>query len=137
MATAQVSQVSRQRFEQSFEAVLRAESAGATNQELSPLVMQLNKALELEREALTLTNSTASEQRVELVSQADQILLTVKSKADQLEATSARRTYDDGILNYAWALVSAILGTLVYSLALPIYEDLRVRRTFQMRVRQK
>ncbi len=137
VATGQVSQPLLQGFGQSFEAVLRAESAGATSQELSPLVAQLNKALELDRQALTLTNPTESGQRVELFAQVNQILARVHGEADQLADASAQRSYDDRILNYTWGMAAAVLGTLGYALALPFYDNLRIKRTFRMKVRRK
>jgi len=137
VATGEVSQPLQQGFGRSFEAVLRAESAGATPRELSPLVTQLNKALELDREALALTNPTESGQRVELFAQVSQILVMVQSEADQLATASAQRSYDSSILSYVWGLAAAVIGTVAYALATPFYEDLRVKRTFQMKVRRK
>ncbi len=137
VAIGQVSQPLQPAFGPSFEAVLRAESAGAAPQELSPLITQLNRALELDREALALTNPTESGQRAELFAQVTQILVMVQMEADQLATASFQRSYDNVILNYVWGLAAAVLGTLAYALALPFCQNLRVKRTFHMKVRRK
>ncbi len=126
-------------FGQAIQAVNKAESAGATPSELSPLVTQLNEALALNRQALRMNNNSPGEsgKRAELLERVDQSLATVKNEADQLEVASAQRAYVDKIITYAWGAIAAILVVLIYGIGVSFYEKYRVKRTFQMRIRRK
>lgn len=120
-------------FAQAFIDVRTAEAAGASSSDISGLVALLNKALELNHEALQ-TNTTA-EERTLLLTQVDQILLTVHQKAVELAASSGQEVLTDTILRYVGGAMLAVLATVVYSLSLLFYRRYRVRRTFQMRAR--
>jgi hypothetical protein len=97
------------------------------------LVALLNRALELNHEALQ-TNTTV-EKRTELLTQVDQLLLTVQEKAVELAASSGQQVLTETILRYAMGVMLAVLATVVYSLSLAFYRRYRIRRTFQMRAR--
>ena len=122
-------------FKQAIISLHQAESAGATANELAEPVALLNKALELNR--LALSPSTDATKRVQLLAQVDQILTEVDQKATQLSTVSALRTQYNALTTYAWGIVIAILGTIIYGFALSFREKYRIRRTFQMRISRR
>ena len=134
--SAQINQPLQPSLGQVIVAVNNAEAAGATPNETAPLVAQLNKALELNRQASSLpTNQT--DQRNALLSSVDQILTNVTNQANSLTTRSAQRTYTNKIITYIIGLVVAIVGTFAYVIGGEFYQKYRVKRTFQMRVRPK
>lgn len=123
-------------FGQALIAVNNAEAAGATPNETAPLVVLLNKALELNQEASSLpTNQT--DQRNAMLSSVNQILTNVTNQANDLTTSSAQRTYTNKILTYATGLLVAVIGTFAYIFGVELYKRYRIKRTFQMRVRRK
>ena len=123
-------------FGQAIVAVNNAEAAGATSNETAPLVVMLNKALELNQEASSLpTNQT--DQRNALLSTVNQILTDVTNQANDLTATSTQRTYTNKIMTYVSGIVVAAVGTFVYVFGLEFYQRYRIKRTLQMRVRRE
>jgi len=124
-------------FSQAIVAVRRAQSAGATPSEVAGLIGLLNKALDLNREALKLNTTDESQKRTALLSQVDQTLATVESQAADLTIVSSQRSYDNLILAYVGGAITAMLGTLLYVFTVRIYREYRIRRTFQMRVTPK
>lgn len=123
-------------FGQAIIAVNDAEAAGATANETAPLVAHLNKAVELNREASTLS-ANQTEKRDALLSSIIQILTNVTSQANELTLTSTQRTHMNKILTYVTGLVLAVVGTFVYALGVEFYQRYRVKRTFQMRAKAK
>jgi len=133
---AQINQPLQPGVGQAILAVNNAEAAGATASETAPLVTLLNKALELNREAVSLpTNQT--EQRNAILSKVNQILTNVTNQAYDLTTTSAQRTYTNKIITYATALVLAVVGTFAYVLCVELYQRYRIKRTFQMKVKAR
>ena len=124
-------------FNEAISVLQEAESAGAKHSELSQLVSLLNTALELNRQALTITSSGEVEKRVNLLAQVDLMLSTVQAGALHLRTTATKRTSNDRTLAYVWGLIAAILGTICCALALLVYQKYRVKRTFQMKVTLK
>lgn len=124
-------------FGRAFKAVQIAELAGARPSEVSQLVANLNKALELNRQAVKLNVPGESEKRHELLAQVDQILTTVQADGSELAVSSAQRSYNDRVLTYLWAAIAAILGTLIYGLTASFYQKYRIKRTMQMRISHK
>jgi hypothetical protein len=124
-------------FGQAIAAVRRAESAGATPSEIAGLVQLLNRALDLNREALELNSTSQSQQRSALLSEVNQTLATVNSQSDELAATSAQRSYYNLIMDYAGGVVAAIVATFAFILLTNLYREYRIRRTFQMRVSRR
>lgn len=122
------------RFNDVIIEVHRAESAGATMSEVSDLVGQLNNALELNEAVGRLTGSNDSQKRQALLSQLNETLSLLQSKAAQVEATASRRTSFNRILGYASGVIAALLGTAAYALGTIIRRRYRIKRTFQMRV---
>jgi len=122
-------------FGQTIVALHRAESAGATSSEIAELVVLLNKALELNVEALKL--GTPYQRRADLLAQVDQILRTVENRAAELAAAASQRTHTNRVLTYVWGPIAAVLGTIVYAFAGSLCRKYRIKRTFQMKVTRK
>lgn len=119
-------------FSQALIALHNAESAGASTNETSSLVTLLNRALELNREALNL-NSTEQDRRNILLAQVNQTLTLEENQAVQITSLAAQRTYINKIITYLSAAVIAILGTIIFAFTLSFYRTYRMRRTFQMK----
>jgi predicted PurR-regulated permease PerM len=114
--------------------VHRAESAGATANEVSDLVGQLNKALELNEAVSQLTGANDAPKREALLSQLNGTLNALQGKAAQVEATASRKTVSNRILGYVSGAIAALLGMVVYALGTIFWRRYRIKRTFQMRV---
>jgi hypothetical protein len=115
----------------------RAESSEATSSEVSELVTLLNKALELNREALKLNAPDEVGRRAELLAQVDQILTTVENRSVELTVVSSQRAYRDKVFTYVGAAIVAVLGTIIYAFAVSLHQRYRIKRTFQMKVSLK
>lgn len=124
-------------FGQAIPAVHRAELAGATSSEVSGLVTQLNKALELNREALMLTGPQDGQARAALLAQTDQILSTVTEQANELANTSQQRAQTNQMLSYAGGFAAAVIGTLLYIFLVSLHQRYRTKRMFEMKVTPK
>jgi len=124
-------------FNQAIVELRDAQSAGATPSELTEPVALLNKALELNREALILSASDEATRRAGLLVQADQILTTVETQAIELTAVSSQRKSMNEFLTYLSGAIAAILGTIVYASAMSLHRKYRIKRTFSMRVSRK
>ena len=135
--TSQTTDSLQLRFGETIAMLHQAESVDATPSEIGALVGLLNKALELNGEALKLTAPDQVQRRAELVAQIDQILMTVENRAADLTALASQRSYTNKVFTYMWGVIAAVLGTITYSLALSFYRKYRIKRTFQMRVTRK
>jgi hypothetical protein len=124
-------------FAGALDAVRQAETAGATPNEIAALVTLLNKALELNGEALKLTAANDANRRTELISEADQILITVQSQAQDLTALASQRSNTNKILTYAGGILAAFVGTILFVFIVSFYRAYRIKRTFQMRITRK
>ena len=122
-------------FGQALTAVHNAESAGATANETVGLVMLLNKALDLNREASE--PNTTLQQRTALLSEVDQTLGTVNGQAQELAVKASQRAYYNVVFAYVWGVIGAVLGTFAYVVMVSVYREYRIRRTFQMKVTPK
>jgi hypothetical protein len=118
-------------------AVRQAETAGATPSEIAALVVLLNKALELNGDALKLTTPGDANRRTELTSQVDQTLITVQNQADNLTTLASRRSYMNKLLTYVGGILAAFIGTIVVAFVVSFYRAYRIKRTFQMRIARK
>jgi hypothetical protein len=118
-------------------AVHQAESAGATPNEIAALVVLLNKAVELNGDALKLTAPSDANRRTELVSQVDQILITIQSQAHDLTTLAARRSSMNKALTYVGGILAAFVGTILFAFIVSFYRVYRTKRTFQMRITRK
>jgi len=121
-------------FGQAIVVLRRAESSEATSNEVSELVTLLNKALELNREALKLNAPNGVGRRAELLTQVDQILSTVENQSVELAVVSSQRAYRDKVFTYVGAAIVAVLGTIIYAFAVSLHQKYRIKRTYQMRV---
>ena len=119
-------------FEQAIIAVRSAEMAGAAPNDISGLVSLLNKALEINHEALQ--SNTPADKRAQLLAQVNQILATVQNNAAEL---TSEKTYTDRIMAYALGGVVAFLATILYGFAAVFYQRYRIGKTFDMRVKRK
>lgn len=125
------------RFGETIVALHKAESAGATSSEIAELVVLLNNALALNAEALKLNTPSDASRHIALLAQVDQILTTVTSRAAELTAVAAQRTFTNKILAYVAGATAAVLGTVGYAFLTSFYQRYRVKRTFEMRVTHK
>jgi len=125
------------RFGQTLVVLHEAESAGATSSEIGELVALLNKALEVDSEALKLSAPDQAQKQAQLLAQVDQILTTVQNRAAQLTAVASHRSYTNRILTYVFGVAAAIVGTILYAFTVSFYRKYRIKRTFEMRVTRK
>lgn len=80
-------------FAQVIIQVRRADAAGATSTEVAELLVLLNRALQLNDQALRLTRPNDAQRRAELLANLDEMLDSVQAKANQLESVAAQRTF--------------------------------------------
>jgi hypothetical protein len=122
------------RFNQVIAQVHRAELAGATSDEVAKLVVLLNQAVQLNEEALKLTRPEVAQRRAQLLTQVDDILNDVQTRANQVEAVASQRTFTNKVIAYASAGIAAFLATLAYAYGISFWHKYRIKRTFQMKV---
>jgi len=137
MVTSQTLGPLEQRFGGTITALHQAETAGAAPTEIESLVTLLNRALELNDQAMKLNTADETQRRTALLAQVNQILTTVEDQTAELTVVASQRTYTNKILTYAGGVVAATLGTVGYAFATSFYQKYRVKRTFQMRVTRK
>jgi len=135
--TSQTADQLEPRFGQMLVLVHQAESAGATSSEVAELVALLNRALELNGEALKLTAPTDAQKRADLLAQVDEILTSVEAKAVQIQAAASQRTRTNTLLAYVYGVIAALLGTVAFAYGVAFYRGYRTKRTFQMRISPK
>ena len=124
-------------FNQAITQVRLAESAGATQTEINELLTTMNKALELNEQALKLTSPNDAQRRAELLTQASAMLNDVQTRAGALETEASQRTRTNTVLAYVYGGVAAAVGTFAYAFVLAFYRRYRIKRTFQMKVTPK
>jgi hypothetical protein len=118
-------------------AVRQAETAGATPNEIAALVVLLNKALQLNEDALKLNATTDANKRTQLISQVDQILTTVQGQAQHLTTLASQRSRTNKILTYIGGILAAFIGAILFAFIVSFYRAYRITRTFQMRITRK
>jgi hypothetical protein len=121
-------------YNQAITQVLKAESAGATANEVGELVVLLNKAVDLNDQADKLTIPADAQARAQLLSQVNETLNDAKIKASQLEITASQRTFTNKALAYGSGAIASLLGAIAYSYGISFWRKYRVKRTFQMRI---
>jgi hypothetical protein len=121
-------------FNQAIVQVHKAEAVGATKDEVANLVGVLNKALELNEQALALTRPEDAQKRAQLLAQVDEILDSVQSNATQLEAVASQRTFINSLVAYVSGGIAAFIVTLAYAYCTSFWRKYRVKRTFQMKI---
>jgi hypothetical protein len=124
-------------FNQVIVQVHKAESAGATTDEVANLVTLLNKALDLNEQALELTQPEDALKQTQLLTQVDEVLGTVQFEATQLELVASHRTFINNVLAYVSGGMAALLSTIAYAYGVSFWRKYRVKRTFQMKVTPK
>jgi hypothetical protein len=118
-------------------ALRQAESAGATPSEIAALVVLLNKALELNGDALKLNATSDANKRTQLISQVDQILTTVQGQAQHLTTLASQRSRTNKILTYIGGIIAAFIGTILFAFTVSFYRAYRIKRAFEMRITRK
>jgi hypothetical protein len=124
-------------FNQAITQVRLAESAGATQSEITELLTTLNKALDLNEQALKLTSPNDAQRRAELLTQVNAMLNDVQTRAGELETVASQRTRTNTVLAYAYGGIAAAVGTFAYAFLFVFYRRYRIKRTFQMKVTPK
>jgi hypothetical protein len=124
-------------FNQAIMQVRLAESAGATQSEITELLTTLNKALELNEQALKLTSPNDVQRRAELLTQVNVMLNDVQTRASALQTVASQRTRTNTVLAYVYGGLAAAVGTFAYAFLLAFYRRYRIKRTFQMKVTAK
>lgn len=137
VATSQTVTTIEPGFGPALVSVRQAESAGATPNEIASLVALLNKALQLNQNALKLNGSGEAQNRTELISQVDQALMTVQGQATDLTVLASHRSYTNKVLTYVWGIIAAVVGTVLFAFTVSFYRNYRIKRTFQMRITRK
>jgi hypothetical protein len=124
-------------FNQAITQVRLAESAGATQSEITELVTTLNKALELDGQAVKLRSPNDTQQRADLLARVNVMLNEVQTNASVLETVASQRTRTNTVLAYVYGGVAAAVGTFAYAVLFAFYRRYRIKRTFQMKVTVK
>jgi len=117
--------------------VHKTEEAGATSSEVSELTALLNQVVGLNEEAIKLSAPSDAQRRAELMGEANQLLTSVQTKANQLQAVASQRTLTSTLLAYVTGAVAAFLGTLAYAYGLRFWRRYRIKRTFEMKISPK
>lgn len=133
-ATCQPAETVQPSFTGALAAVREAEAAGARSDELTEIVALLNKALEINQEAVKLTQPDQAGRRAELLRESDQLVGTVEVRAAELAAVASQRTYWNTVLAYVSGGVVAALATVAYAYGTSLWRKYRIKRTLQMRV---
>ena len=121
-------------FDEAVALLHRAESAGATSEEVAELAKVLNRALELNDEAHKLTGAGNEKRRSELLGQVNEMLGNVQTDAAQLEVIASKRTLTHKVIAYTSGGISALVATIVLAYGMSFWRRYRVKRTFQMRI---
>jgi len=131
-SASQLTEELQPRFSRAFALVRRAEAAGATHEEVTGLVLLLNRALQLDEEATR--PSTSEAQRATLLAQVDETLGRVETEATRPEVTASQRTFTNRVVAYVIGGIAAFLATLAYVCTGYVWRKYRIKRTFQMRI---
>jgi len=131
-SASQLTEELQPRFSRALALVRRAEAAGATHEEVTGLVLLLNRALQLDEEATRPPTSEA--QRATLLAQVDETLGRVETEATRLEVTASQRTFTNRVVAYVIGGIAAFLATLAYVCTGHVWRKYRIKRTFQMRI---
>jgi hypothetical protein len=137
LAISQSNETIQPSFAGTITALRQAETAGATPNETATLVVLLNKALELNGDALKLTAPSDANKRTQLILQVNQTLTTVQSQAQHLTALASQRSRMNKILAYIGGILAAFIGTILFAFIVSFYRSYRIKRTFQMRITRK
>ncbi|MGA2462612.1 MAG: hypothetical protein ABSF82_14435 [Candidatus Bathyarchaeia archaeon] len=124
-------------FNQAITQVRLAESSGATQSEITELLTPLNKALDLNEQALKLTSPNDAQRRAELLTQVNAMLNDVQTRASELETVASQRTRTNTLLAYVYGGIAAAVGTFAYAVLMVFYRRYRIKRTSQMKVTAK
>lgn len=110
--------------------VLRAESAGATPEELKVLTGQLNSILSLQDKLL---NPEYSNRHSQILAQISNASASVDLDAKQVQITASHRTFTAHVIAYSLAGVGALCATIVSHYAISLWRKARNKRVLQLR----
>ena len=111
--------------------VLRAESAGATPEELKGLTGQLNSILNLQDE---LQNPEYSNRQSQILGQISNASASVDSEATQMQVTASHRTFTAHIIAFSVAGIGAVCATIVSHYVILLWKKARNKRVLQLRL---
>jgi hypothetical protein len=121
-------------FNQVIALVHQAETGGAKSDEVVELVTLLNRALKLDEESSRLTRPDDAQRRAGLLTEVDEILSNVQTKAIQLEIVASRRTFTNKVVAYLCGGIAAFVAAVAYTCGTSYLRKYRIKRTFQMRI---
>ena len=121
-------------FNQALIQTRKAEASGATQAEISRLLVLLNRALELNQQALHLMRPEDAGKRAQLLAQVNDLLASIQSQGSQLEITASQRTFMNKVTAYGSAGLAALIATVAYVYLRRFWSEYRIKRTFQMRI---
>lgn len=113
--------------------VQRAESSGASPDEIQGLLAQLNSVLQLQDD-LQNVPSQDTQRRAQLLGQIEGKLNSVDQNAIQIATVASQRTSTNHLIAYSLGVVGAVLGTIAYYCVMLLYRKYRINRTFGMRI---
>ena len=129
-----VAQANDETMNQVIRDVLKAEMAGATPDELSRLLTQLNGVLRLEGQ---LQNATDAEKKAQLQITIGDQLASIDAEANQISLVASQRTYMEHLTVYTTAAIGAVFAAFVSEYALSLHRRLRTRSTLEWKVTTK
>lgn len=121
-------------FGAALSSVHRAELAGASKEDVDPLVASLNQALILNLQALRLSSANESANKSALLAQVNQILGNVQSRADEIQASASQRTSVERTATYSFGVIAAVILTVIMAYADRLWRAYKVKRTLHMKV---
>lgn len=134
LSTSQLESQLQPGFNQALIQTRKAEASGATQIEVSQLLTLLNRALELNQQALQLMRPEDTGRRAQLLGQVNDLLANVQSQASQLEVTASQRAFLNKVTAYVSGCLVALIATVAYAYFRRFWREYQIKRTFQMRI---
>lgn len=113
--------------------VQKADSSGATPNEMRGLVTQLNSVIQLQNE-LTSLPSQDTDRRAQVLEQINRTLSSIDGEAIQIAANASERTSLNHSIAYSSAIAAAVLGTIVYYYGGLLWRKYRIKRIMEMKI---
>ena len=127
------SQQSPPQLNQVIQDVLKAESAGASPEEIGKLTGELNSVIDLEDQLQNL-GPQETDKRSQLLGEINNSLARVDAEANQVAIAAAQRTYTDHLVAYSVGFVGAVLATFTFHCAFSLRRRYRAKRALQLRI---
>jgi hypothetical protein len=113
--------------------VLKAESAGATPEEMERLAGEMNSVINLEDQLQSLSAQEAVK-RSQLLGEIKTTMARVDADAKEVEITASQRTFTYRIVTYSLGALGAVLTTVVSHFTISLWRKYRVKRVLQLRI---